>query len=137
MFDNVEIKFLFEFGYVKNKTMTVKFIGDDIVINPTGEKFVEQSLFVNLPKKIKIDFSGKDMKNDTIIEDNKIIADKFVKICSIKLDMFPINEVYLQQNIVINCENQSKIATNYVGFNGYIDLNLNKTNIFEQIMAFS
>lgn len=137
IFDAVEIKILFEFGYVNGKTMTVKLPDFDIELNPNQEKFIEQSLFVHLPTKLKMEFSGKDMNNDTILQDNKIIADKYVKICSLKLDMFPVNEVFLSQKIIINCENNSKITTNYVGFNGYIDLFLEKSNIFEQIMAFS
>lgn len=94
----------------------------------------ESSFDIQLPTKIKLVVSGKDMNLDTKVDKHgKIIQDLYVKIVKISLDGIALEDHFLFQ--------QTKLITddgiqpgNYLGFNGHVDFVMNCPTVFQQIM---
>jgi hypothetical protein len=93
---------------------------------------------IGLPSKINLEFFGKNLMCDTLVDkDNIIIKDKFVKIESINLDHIPLPDSFLLENIKLITTDQKKITTNYIGFNGTVVIDFTKSNLFYQIAEFT
>lgn len=93
---------------------------------------------IALPTTIKLTFSGKDNLTDTVVDSNgKIIEDKAVIIQEITLDNIPISDVYIKKYLKLTTLDQQEIYTSYIGFNGIMELDLDRPNVFLQLMKFN
>ncbi len=90
---------------------------------------------VELPAKLKLAVSGKDIAVDTILDDQgNILQDLYVKIIAVSLDGFELNSIFLHQGIKFVTD-QDTIITSYFGYNGYVEFVLDCPNVFQQIMS--
>lgn len=139
-FSNCNLKIKFKFGYCSNKFFNVAIKYKDSVtsIFPTqhDEEFIavyEKS--IQLPSEIEIFFSGKDLNQDTIIDDaGNIINDLYVQIEEITLDSFKLNSKYLNQKIDLVTEDGDIHTARYIGFNGKISLQFEENNVLAQTL---
>lgn len=94
----------------------------------------ELSFDIQLPTKIKLVVSGKDMNLDTKVNKHgKIIQDLYVKIVKISLDGFELEDHFLFRHIKL-ITNNGIHPGNYLGFNGHVDLVMDCPTVFQQIM---
>ena len=92
------------------------------------------SFDIQLPTKIKLVVSGKDMATDTKVdEQGKIIQDLYVKIVKISLDGFELDDRFLFQKIKLVTNDGVRIGS-YLGFNGHVDFVMDQPTVFQQIM---
>jgi hypothetical protein len=132
----------FEFGSVNNKLMQVQLINDQNVV-PVNPQHVDNKyqaaakINVKFPTTVKLEFAGKDPNIDTILDDKgNIVEDLYVKITAIKLDGFALRETFLNQRLTIHTLDNQCWTTNYIGFNGTITINFEKSNTFSQYLYF-
>ena len=134
----LEIKF--KFGKCNNKffTTTANYSNKTTQIIPNltnGEFVAEYKVDITLPAIVTLTFSGKDQFFDTKVgTDGEIEEDLHVQITDILLDGFPLNEIFLHQKINLETEKGEKYTTSYIGFNGTIQLNFEKDNVFSQVL---
>jgi hypothetical protein len=132
----VKFKIEFEFSKVNNKTMSVDFLHETHKqhIHPTDAKVEQVEITIELPTTIKLVFLGKTDGVDTIVDGIEIIEDLHVKISNIWLDDFAIHLAVLQKMPVLNTHSSKIVKSNYIGFNGDVNLIFNEKNVFDQIM---
>ena len=129
----------FEIGRLSNgKSMDITLTnGDQIYHVDTGQKSCKQTLEVDLPDVVLINFSNKDQNTDTIVDtDGNIVEDCYVKIQNISLDTFDMDPMFREKKLILERTNGESIpiAGSYIGFNGCVKLNLDQPTIFSQIM---
>ena len=134
---NVTIKF--QFGAINNQTMNVSVNNNGYITQPLPDEnnVAVVTVPVDLPGQIDLEFSGKGPDDTLVSESGDILADKFVKITSIELEHFPLNEIFIYQRLTLNDQNGQTHVTNYVGFNGNMTIKFEHTNVFEQYLAFN
>lgn len=133
MQNNAKIKFKFELGILPNgKQMQLSINGDKIPVD--GLKNYEHEMEVQLPCNINLLFSGKDSNTDTIVsESGDILHDSYVKVNSITLDGHKFtNEIHKMIYLVTN--SGDVVNSNYIGFNGVVNLELSEVSVFRQVM---
>jgi hypothetical protein len=130
--NSCKLQILFRFAEVRNHYMTVKI--NDSTITPTdGEVYCYEQL-INLPTEINLEFNGKDSNIDTIIDEGgNIIKDKHILIQEIKLNGMPVDPLYLERRLKLEYGKQINYS-NYIGFNGKMTIQFNKSDVFRQIM---
>ena len=133
LFNKGKIKINFEFGEIDGRFMNIH------VINNNNEEFItpESPVYesqVILPTKIIIKTSGKNMKYDTKIVNNEIVADMYAKITDVTLDSHPLNHNFHHKKINLKAEDGRVHTTNYFGFNGTVEITLQEDNIFSQYL---
>ena len=98
-------------------------------IDKEGNQLIEFDIPNNLPGVLEIVHYGKNMKRDTLIENNHIIQDKAVILNEISIDHITLkNELFLFNFIT---ENNKIIAkNNYIGFNGSFQIDINSTDLY-------
>lgn len=139
-FSQCKLRLRFKFGKCNNKLFNVSVIHNNIefeilpyLVNEEIVGVYENTLI--LPTKIVIKAKGKNNLVDTKLDENQnIIEDMFVQITHVSLDDFELSENFLYKKMVLNTVNNEKIVTNYIGFNGHIELNFNEDNIFSQYL---
>lgn len=135
MTDNYSLEIVLKFGELNGQTMSVELLTEDqkfLVSGVTGKHVFSTS--ISFPTQIEMHFSGKNQITDTVIDENgKIIKDKYVKIESIAIDGIYLPKQYLQQGIELITNDQRKIVSDYIGFNGKIQIKFDKSNLFYQI----
>lgn len=93
---------------------------------------------IRLPTQIKLEFSGKNQKTDTLIDARgNIVKDICVKIKEIRLDGLAADQNYLQQRLTLAAADQTTWIGPYIGFNGTMIIDLAKDNVFSQFIEFS
>lgn len=128
----------FEFFPLRNKNMSVSAeLNDEIDVIEAENHFTTTTKTytkkITLPQKIKLKFNGKNNKIDTIVnKDGEIIADKHVKIKSIKLDVFECSEIFLKQKLNLITNDKKSLQTNYIGFDGIMEIDLLEDSVFKQ-----
>ena len=132
-----KIQFKFEFGLINNQFMQVNVINGNqnnlVIPNNNNIGIVEFS--VELPTQIMLTFTGKNPNTDTLVDENgNITKDMYVKIVSILLDGFELNNIFLHQKIKLLTETNQEIITSYVGFNGSIRIDLSESSVFSQYL---
>lgn len=91
---------------------------------------------VNLPTTVNLRFTGKNQGHDTVLDQNgQIVQDLCVKIKNFYIGQIPIDWFVLNKIMRFISESQQEFYTNYVGFNGELILQLDHSNVFDQIMA--
>lgn len=131
-----------EFGCVNDKTMSVVLHsnGNDQTAIPeliNGQWLAKPKIYIELPTAVKLSFSGKDHITDVIFDHNgNIIKDLYVKILSVNIDGFKLNEKFIHQRLVIDTTDGQSWTTSYIGFNGNIIINMPEKNVFLQYYSF-
>ena len=137
---NSELKLVLEFGALNGATMqaTVQNNNNTWIIDPKKTERVEHAMSITLPTEIVLTVSGKNMIDDTTMDQTgKIIADKYVKLHSMLIDSMPVPVHWLEQKITLVTDTHQSIVSNYFGHNGTCRITLSKPNAFLQILSFS
>jgi hypothetical protein len=134
---NLSIEFYF--NDIDNQTMSVEVLNQGnqlaVVSTPGAYTYCTE---ITLPTKVILKFSNKNLQCDTVVDETgKIIKDKSVVIQKILLDSIPISDSYLKKNLKMITEDQQEIYSHYVGFNGQIELDFDRPNVFMQLMKFN
>ncbi len=127
----------FEFGTVQGRHMLVEVIHSDAInrVSPESDGQAKLQLDICLPTKVTLKFSGKNANTDTIVDDQgKITADVYVKIVKIDFDGFELNEIFMHKKIKLHTEDNTKVVTSYIGFNGSVDLEFTESDVFKQYL---
>jgi len=135
-FSQCSLRFELEFERIGTKTMEVCINGNPVVPTEVNNKLQSiTELDIVLPTEIIITFSNKDPNHDTIVDQNgSITQDLCVKIKSVELDGFKLNEKFLHQKLTIMTENGDLITTSYIGFNGQMVITFDKSDVFSQYL---
>ena len=89
---------------------------------------------ITLPTKITLVVHGKDMNNDTKLDDQGNIAeDLYVRIMGVYLDGFNLGEEFLYKKIKFITKD-GVLTAPYLGFNGRVEFDLDRPTIFDQVM---
>lgn len=133
-----KLEIFFRFAEIDDKYMGVRiqYNGTESTLVPTSnlEYCYEQDII--LPCSITLEFFGKDSNKDTKIDENgNIIKDKHVLIKSMKLDNMPVEPLYLKRYLGLNHASGINFS-NYIGFNGNMEIKFEKSNVFNQIQFF-
>lgn len=101
-------------------------------IHPTEPGLYQFEHDIILPEKIELIFQGKDMSKDTVCDARgNIMQDKCVIIKKITLDNFVVDQYYIQKHLTLQIADSDQSAnSNYVGHNGRMILDLDRSNVF-------
>lgn len=133
LFNTCKLKITFKFGKCNNRLM--KLIVNDEVLIPV-DNYVVFEKNIQLPKKLVLKTSGKIDGVDTKVDaKGNIVEDMYIQIESISLDDFPLNEIFLHQRINLLTENGKTNTSNYIGFNGTVNLDFVEDNVFSQVLT--
>jgi len=99
----------------------------DIFSNYQKDTLISKTYYVSWPNKLFFKLSNKNMFNDTKIEDNKIIADKFILLENLVVGMIPVKNEVLKKICAINYNK----FDNYWGVNGKVEINFNHDNFLQ------
>jgi hypothetical protein len=130
----------FEFVPLEHKLMqvTVSHTHNKIFVTPelvNGSYLATTRINITLPTQVMLEFSGKG-PNDTVVDAvGNITADLMVKIISIKLDGFVVDQNLFYRLLVLTSTDNSIWNGPIIGFNGTMNIDLNKDNVFSQFMA--
>lgn len=133
--------FAFEFGKVRDAFMRAEILIDDKVYSvpcewsgDVGQGTVQVP--VTLPSKLIISLSGKG-PNDTLVDDQgNITQDCYAKLTDVYIDSFRLShDHFLHKKIILQTENGQAINTSYFGFNGTVQMDLDKNSVFSQYCA--
>ena len=80
---------------------------------------------IDLPCTIRIEISGKDMMNDTKVEGDKIVADKFIELQSMTLSKIPVYDHNFVKILEYQTEDGRLLKQRYISWNGEIKIELN------------
>jgi len=123
-----------KFGNLSSgKTMTARLSHNDCeyVVGPDP-----MTLDLELPTRLQLTVSGKDMMQDTWVNaDGKIAEDLHIQIAKVSLDGFVMDDIFLNQKINLVKEGGDQVTTCYLGFNGHVDFELAHCTVFQQVMA--
>lgn len=116
-------------GFPKLKILWQKQIVWQQEITKEGNQVLEFELSDNLPGVLEIIHYGKNMKRDTLVENNHIVHDKAIILNEISIDHIRLkNELFLFDFITENKQNIKK--NNYLGFNGSFQIDINSTDLY-------
>lgn len=80
---------------------------------------------IQMPCTIKIVVSGKNMNLDTVLVDDKIVADKFTQLSEVYLAGYPIKESVLFEICKYHGDDNKIYSSTYCHSNGVLELNIN------------
>lgn len=100
------LKFKFNAGFVGNKSMKLLINQQSVDVS---ENFIVD-ISVELPTEINFELSGK-LPSDTVVENGKIIADKFIQLDEIEIDGFKLFPYQIPEKY---------LETSYWGENGLV-----------------
>ena len=132
------MQFKFEFGLFDNRHMQVQVINGDYtnLVSPNSDNVGTVDFDIELPTCVILKFSGKNSKTDTSVDaEGNIISDMYVKINSISMDGFELNNVFLHQKIKLLTESGSEIQAPYIGFNGTVTIEMSESCVFFQYLS--
>ena len=135
-FNNCTVEFQFEFSAIAGRHMQVAIIvnsNDLYTVTPIDTLVTGTKINVELPSQIVLTFFGKNHNTDTVSDsDGNITQDIFVKILSMSIDGFQLNEKFLHQKLKLVTVDNQEIFTAYIGFNGNITIDLSTHTVFSQ-----
>lgn len=127
-----ELKLILEFGEY-NGCMLVECYANGTLISLfdslTSSQDVEINAKVDFPFELTVKVSGKNSDTDTMVEDGKVIKDKYVKLKEIYLSRFKINESVLHNMCQFTPQNKESEKTNYFYCNGVATLNFQAKDV--------
>ena len=128
-FSQCKLELTFEFGATNNKYMDLDVNGYNV--SPDCPCV---TLLISLPTTVYLIVSNKD-PTDTIVDSNgNIVQDCYVKLSSMTIDGFNINEKFLHQKIILTTVNGFAVTSSYFGFNGTIELVLDRKSVMSQCL---
>lgn len=136
------IEFDFEFQALESKLMQVILMHDGHTIPVIPELIKKKYLAsvgvtVSLPTQITLEFFGKNLHTDTVIDaQGNIVKDLLVTIKNIKLDGLIINKNFLYEGLTLKATDDTTWIGPIVGFNGKMHIDFAKNNVFSQYMYF-
>lgn len=80
---------------------------------------------IKLPTAFYMLVTGKDNNVDTVVENGKIVKDKCLIIKDIVLDYKPVKDTAIYKMIKLKTTSGEEIVSNYIGFNGIVEIDLN------------
>ena len=138
-FNNCTVEFQFEFSAIAGRHMQVAITvnsNDLYTVTPTDTLVTGTKINIELPSQIVLTFFGKNHNTDTVLDsDGNITQDIFVKILSISIDGFQLNEKFLHQKLKLVTVDNQEIFTAYIGFNGNITIDLSAHTVFSQYLS--
>ena len=140
-FSRCTIDFKFEFGTIDGRAMTLEISTPTetilVIPNQIDSRLIgDTKIEVDLPTQIVLKFTGKNYNTDTIVDENgNIVKDIYIKILSMRMDGFKLNEKFLHQKIKVVTDQSQQYNTAYIGFNGLIEFDLNEPNVFLQYLT--
>jgi hypothetical protein len=128
-FSHCELKLEFEFGSTNSKYMEIKVNGCKVT---PDQPYI--TLPIYLPTTIQLELSNKG-PNDTIVDSSgNIVQDCYIKLKTMAIDGFALNEKWLNQKIILNTNDGQQITSNYFGFNGTVTMILNRNSVLAQCL---
>lgn len=79
---------------------------------------------IQLPNSITIELANKNEKYDTLLDNNKIVQDKYVKLSKLTLGNIPITDLH---SICQYTHHGVSVADNYWGFNGSVKIEFDES----------
>jgi len=138
-FNNCTVEFQFEFGVIAGRHMQIAITvnsNDLYTVTPTDTLVTGTKINIELPSQIVLTFFGKNYNTDTVSDiDGNITQDIFVKILSMSIDGFQLNEKFLHQKLKLVTVDNQEIFTAYIGFNGNITIDLSTHTVFSQYLS--
>lgn len=100
------------------------FVNQELVLSSSSSSPLPTDILLNvtLPCCIQIYVSGKNLNTDTIIVNDTIIQDKFIKIQHMSLDRIPIKNFLLHRICKFTNDNGQSCLTNFWGQNGIAEI---------------
>lgn len=124
-----ELKLSLEFGEYNGYMAVECYANDRLIATPVpGASLVIVEAKVDLPLVLTIKVSNKNSNTDTLVQDGKIVKDKYVKIKEIHLARYKVNESVLYNLCEFTPENSDTEKTNYLYRNGTAVLNFQATD---------
>ena len=121
-----KFKFTFSAGTVRDQYMNLELkIQDQFTLPIIVNNKFEVTVDVLLPAVIEFHIAGKG-KHDTIVKNNQIIADTFIKLDQIDIDGFVISPWQVPEEFFNLTSEDSVISTDYWGKNGIAKLTIDK-----------
>ena len=140
MNNKVSLEIDLKFGPIHdNKFMKVFCSYQNLVqeIVPNQQNRAKCQIEINLPAVVKLEFLGKDLEKDTLLDrDGNIIKDLHVEITQLSIDGFVIDSLDLYHKLFLETVQGDTIQTCYIGFNGTVKINLPKSTVFAQVMNY-
>lgn len=136
------MEFDFEFAPLNDKLMQVTVSNNhrEIPVIPEltkGKYLATTRIDIVLPTQITLKFSGKNQNTDTVVDQaGNILKDLTVKIKTIRLDGMIVNQNFLHNCLILTAQDNSTWIGSIVGFNGTMNINLDKNNVFSQFVSF-
>ena len=121
---------MLEFGEC-NGHMNVECYANNVLIATpivTETENVMVNVMVDFPFNLTIKVSGKNSNTDTLVQDNKLVKDKYVKLKEIYLARYQVNEGVLYNLCQFLPNNESIVQTNYFYCNGVATLKFQATD---------
>lgn len=158
---SIVVTFEFEFSSVNGRIMTLDMHPYHPILSPESAGVRRVECAVNLPAQINLRLQGKNQQLDTLLDDQgNILADLFVRLNNLWLDNMLVPARNLHKIIRFRAESDQALYTEYLaghattksdlgqdeserslcteywGFNGVATLDLDQTNVFDQIMSY-
>lgn len=110
-----ELKFTLEFGECHGYMAVACYANDMLIAEPapTSSNNVIVYTDVDLPLDLTIKVSGKNLNTDTVVENNKIVKDKYVKLKDVYLAKYPVNPTVMYNLCSFTHSNGNTEQTNY------------------------
>lgn len=119
----------FRFG-LYNGSMSLRISDKDkelFYLSSTDKELVCAEFPLELPNILVFEIEGKNPKTDTkLSSDGQVIADKFIQIQSMSLDLIPVSEQLLFKILKYTPANQDTTFNTYWAFNGVAELDFNE-----------
>lgn len=137
MFNAAELSVEFEVDTAVGNFMHVAIVSDtyEQTVVPDRSGKYKIHLPIELPETVQLKFSNKTVHDTLVDENNQVTADTYIKVSRIAIDGFPLNDVYLQQKLLLITESNDQIYSNYIGFNGTVDLVFDRDTVLGQVLT--
>ena len=121
----------FKFGRINNSSMTMNIYQDQDLIESFSD--VQDLVIFEHPIRmgccLNINLSNKFI-NDTVLQDGKMVADKFIQLQEMRLGKIPVQDHILFK--ICNYRANDQLCNNtYWGFNGHVTISFAQANFIK------
>ena len=134
-FNSCLLTLKFKFGKTNDDYMNLKIVHEnsEYSVVPNADDCSTFQIKLNLPDKIVLSVSNKN-EFDTVVDDQgNIVQDRYIQLQEASLDGFELNHHFLHKKIKLTTTNNNEVTSNYFGFNGFVELDFNQSNVFYQV----
>ena len=130
---STQIKFVITQGFCNGYHSTQWYANNKLVWSSTCDQALPAVLefAIQLPCIFKIVVAGKNMMTDTLLQDDKILADKFVEITEILLAGYPIKQSVLYNVCKYHSDDGKTFNSTYCHSNGVLEIEFHGTDPVE------